>query len=43
MGFEQVFDNLSVQLMDALRKQIQSLIDYVLNRCFWILAMISKF
>ena len=31
MGFEQVFDNLTFKLMDALRKQIQSLVDYSLN------------
>ena len=29
--------------MDALRKQIQSLVDYVLNHCFWTYAMLSKF
>ena len=34
MGFKQVFDNLTVKLMDALRKQIQSLADYVLNHWF---------
>ena len=32
MGFKQVFDNLTVKHMDALRKQIQSLVDYVLNQ-----------
>ena len=32
MGFEQ-----------ALRKQIQSLADYVLNHCFWTYAVLSKF
>ena len=35
MGFEQVFDNLTVMRMDALRNQIQSLVDYVLSHCFW--------
>ena len=35
MGFEQVFDNLTFKFMDPLRKHIQSLVDYVLNRCFW--------
>ena len=35
MGFKQVFDNLTVKHMDALRKQIQSLADFVLNHCFW--------
>ena len=29
MGFKQVFDNLTVKHMDALRKQIQSLADFV--------------
>ena len=43
MRFEQVFDNLIVKLIDALRKQIQSLVDYVLNHCFWTSAMFSKF
>ena len=38
-GSEQVFDNLTFKYMDALRKQIQSLDDYVLDHCFWILAM----
>ena len=35
MGFKHVFDNLTVKHMDALRKQIQSIADYVLNHCFW--------
>ena len=43
MGFEQVFENLTFEHMDALRKLIQSLIDYVLNYCFWTYAMLSKF
>ena len=43
MGLEQVFDNLTFKHMDALRKQIQSLVDYVLNRYFWTYAMSSKF
>ena len=34
MRFEQVFDNLTFNHIDALRKQIQSLVDYVLNHCF---------
>ena len=49
MGFKQVFDNVTFKHMDALRKQIQSLIDYVLNHCFWtyptvnqILTMIAR-
>ena len=28
--------------MDALRKQIQSLVDHVLNHCFWTHAMIAR-
>ena len=43
MGFKQVFDNLTVKHMDALRKQIQSLADFFLNRCFWIYAMLRNF
>ena len=33
MGFKQVLDNLAVKHINALRKQIQSLADYVLNHC----------
>ena len=29
--------------MDALRKQIQSLADFVLNHCFWTYAMLRNF
>ena len=43
MGFKQVLDNLTVKHMDALRKQIQSLADYVLNLCFWTYATLKKF
>ena len=43
MEFKQVFDNLTVKHMDALRKQIQSLADYVLNHCFWTYAMLGNF
>ena len=43
MGFKQVFDNLTVKHMDALRKQIQSLADFVLNHCFWNNAMLRNF
>ena len=43
MGFKQVFDNLSVKHMDALRKQIQSLADYALNHCFWTYAVLGNF
>ena len=39
MGFKQVFDNLTVKHMDVLRKQMQSLADYVLNHCFCTYAM----
>ena len=34
MGFKQVFDNLTVKHMDALRKQIQSPADHILNNFF---------
>ena len=34
MGCEQVFNNLTFKRMDALRKQIQFLIDYVFNYSF---------
>ena len=34
LGFEQVFDNLTFKYMDALRKQIQSFVDYVWNHFF---------
>ena len=43
MRFEQVFDNLTFKHMDAPRKQIQSLVDYALNHCFWTYAISSKF
>ena len=43
MEFEQVFDNLIIKQKDSLRKQIQSLADYILNHCFWTYAMLSKF
>ena len=43
MGIEQVLDNLIVKHMDALRKQIQSLADFVLNHCFWTDAMLMNF
>ena len=45
MGFKQVFDNLTAKHMDldALRKQIQSFADYVLNHCFWTYAMLGNF
>ena len=42
MGFKQVFDNLTVKHMDVLRKQIQSLADYVLNHCFWAYSMLRN-
>ena len=35
MGFEQALDDPTFKHMDALRKMIQSLVDYVLNHCFW--------
>ena len=43
MGFEQVFDNLTLKPMEALRKQIQFLVEYVLNHCFWTYALLIKF
>ena len=43
MVFKQVFDNLTVKYMDALRKQIQYLADFALNHCFWTYAMLSNF
>ena len=39
VGCKHVFDSLAVKHIDALRKQIQSLADYVLNHCFWTYAM----
>ena len=42
MVFKQVFDNLTVKHMDALRKQIQSLADFVLNHFFWTYAMLRN-
>ena len=43
MGFEQVCDNLAVKHMDALRKQIQSVVNYVLKHCFQTSEMLRKF
>ena len=43
LGFEQVFDNRTFKYMAAFRKQIQSLVDYVLNHCFWTYTMLQKF
>ena len=43
MGCERVFDNLTFKRMDVLRQKVQSLIDYVLNYCFWIHPILSKF
>ena len=43
MGFKQVFDNLTNKHMDALRKQIQNLADFILNHCFWAFAMLTNF
>ena len=37
MKLKQVFDNLTVKHMDALRKQIQSLVDYDFSHCFGLL------
>ena len=43
MGFEQVFDNVTFKHMDALRKQIQSLLDCVLNHCFGLMQCYLNF
>ena len=43
MESEQAFDNLTFMHMDASRKQIQSLVDYVLNHSFSTYVMLSKF
>ena len=43
MGFKQVSDNPTVKHIDALRKQIQSLTDFVLNHCFWTYEMLGNF
>ena len=43
MGFKQVFNNLTVKHMDALRKRIQSLADFVLNHSFWTYGMLRNF
>ena len=43
MVFKQVFDNLTVKHMDALRQQIQSLADFVLNHCFWTYGILRNF
>ena len=43
MEFEQVIDNLTFKYIDDVSKQIQSLVDYVVNHCFWKYAMLSKF
>ena len=43
VGFKQVFDNQTVKHTYALRKQIQSLADFVLNHCFWTYAMSRNF
>ena len=42
MGFEQVFDNLTSNHMDALRKQIQSCVDYVLNPLFFDISNVKQ-
>ena len=35
MGFEQVFDNLTFKRIIALRKKIQSVVNYLFNYCFF--------
>ena len=41
-GIQTGFRYLTVKHMDVLRKQIQSLADYVLNHCFWTYAMLRN-
>ena len=43
MESEQVFDKLTCKHMYALGGRIRSLVDYVLNHCFWTYAMLGKF
>ena len=44
LRFEKILSiYLTFKSMNALRKMIQSLVDYVLNNCFWILAVFNKF
>ena len=43
MGFEQDFDKLTFKSVDAFKRKIQPLDDYVLSYCFRIDAMSSKF
>ena len=43
MEFKKVFDNLTVKHMDALRKQIHALSNFVLNHCFWTYVILSNF
>ena len=42
MGLEQVFDNLTFNHMDALRKQIQSLVVYVLHHFSWDICDVKQ-
>ena len=42
MELEQAFNNLTFKHMDALRKQIQSLVDYVLNHWFLDICNIEQ-
>ena len=42
-GIQTGIPNLTVKHMDALRKQIQSLADFVLNHCFWTYGMLWNF
>ena len=43
MGFGQVFDNLTFKHMTPLRNKIHSVADHILNYCFWLRAILSKF
>ena len=40
---KETFNNVALRHMDALRKMLQSLINYVLSNCFWIYANLSRY
>ena len=41
-GFDKIFDNLILQRMNAMRKMIQSLVNYVIKYCFGTHVAIGK-
>ena len=43
MGFERLSENLIFKRLTALRKNIQSVVDYSFNYCFWMHAILRKF